>query len=141
MDAKEFFYEFGRALYQIDGYYNEFAKKCKVKAKLLWVLYALNDGKKHTQKEISTTWELPRTTVNTVVKELEESGYVVLSPIKGEKREMLVSLTESGKQYAREKLSDLYKIEQNAFDNMDDETKKVIQNLENILKELNQGMK
>ncbi len=137
MDSKKFFYEFGRALYKIDGYYADFAKKSKVKAKLLWVLYALNDGEEHTQKEISETWEIPRTTVNTVVKELESQGYVVLSPIKGEKREMLVSLTESGKQYAEEKLAEIYEIEDKAFSNLSDDHKKVIEYMNCLLDELN----
>lgn len=137
MDAKKFFYEFGRALYKIDGYYSEFARKSKVKAKLLWVLYALNDGEEHTQKEVSETWEIPRTTVNTVVKELEANGFVVLSPIKGEKREMLVSLTESGKHYAEDKLAEIYAIEGRAFANLDDDNKKVIDHLNNLLHELN----
>jgi len=137
MDSKKFFYEFGRALYKIDGYYADFAKKSKVKAKLLWVLYALNDGEEHTQKEISITWEIPRTTVNTVVKELESQGYVVLSPIKGEKREMLVSLTESGKCYAEEKLAEIYEIEDKAFSNLSDDHKKVIEYMNKLLDELN----
>ncbi len=137
MDSKKFFYEFGRALYKIDGYYADFAKKSKVKAKLLWVLYALNDGQEHTQKEISVTWEIPRTTVNTVVKELKAQGYVVLSPIKGEKREMLVSLTESGKHYAEEKLAEIYDIEDRAFSNLSDDNKKVIEHMNILLDELN----
>lgn len=137
MDSKKFFYEFGRALYKIDGYYADFAKKSKVKAKLLWVLYALNDGEEHTQKEISVTWEIPRTTVNTVVQELKADGYVVLSPIKGEKREMLVSLTESGKRYAENKLAEIYAIEDRTFANLDDDSKKVIDNLNKLLNELN----
>ena len=137
MDSKKFFYEFGRALYKIDGYYADFAKKSKVKAKLLWVLYALNDGEEHTQKEISITWEIPRTTVNTVVQELKSDGYVVLSPIRGEKREMLVSLTESGKQYAEEKLAEIYEIEDKAFSNLSDDHKKVIEYMNKLLDELN----
>ena len=94
MDCRKSFYEFGRALYKIDGFYAEYAKTSGVKENLLWVLYALNDGNKHSQKEICESWDLPRTTVNTIVKELEEEGYVVLSQIKGEKRELELALTE-----------------------------------------------
>ena len=55
MDAKGFFYEFGKLLYRIDGFYDEFAKKSGVKPNLLWILYALADGKEHSQKEICDT--------------------------------------------------------------------------------------
>ena len=116
MDCRKSFYEFGRALYKIDGFYAEYAKTSGVKENLLWVLYALNDGNKHSQKEICESWDLPRTTVNTIVKELEEEGYVVLSQIKGEKRELELALTEKGKAYAESLLSELYEIESKAFD-------------------------
>ncbi len=115
MDCRKSFYEFGRALYKIDGFYAEYAKTSGVKENLLWVLYALNDGNKHSQKEICESWDLPRTTVNTIVKELEEEGYVVLSQIKGEKRELELALTEKGKTYAESLLSELYEIESKAF--------------------------
>ena len=75
--------------------------------------------------------------MNTVVKEFESQGYVVLSPIKGEKREMLVSLTESGKQYAEEKLAEIYEIEDKAFSNLSDDHKKVIEYMNKLLDELN----
>lgn len=141
MNAKEFFYEFGRSLYKIDTFYAEFAKKKHVKSTILWVLYALNDGKEHTQKEICDTWELPRTTANTVVKELEADGMVTLSQIKGKKREMLVSLTEAGKQYAEDTLSDLYALESHTFEALNQDARRVIEHLDQILLLLNQQEK
>ena len=53
MNSREFFYDFGRALYRVDSFYDEFAKKSNVSSALLWVLYALNDGNPHTQREES----------------------------------------------------------------------------------------
>lgn len=72
-------------------------------------MYALNDGNSHTQIEISNDWELPKTTVNTVIKEIQKNGYVDLIPIKGKRREMSIVLTENGKKYADRVLADLYK--------------------------------
>ena len=97
MNSRKFFYDFGRALYHVDSFYDDFAKQSNVSSALLWVLYALNDGNSHTQIEISTDWELPKTTVNTVIKEIQKDGYVELVPIKGKRREMSIILTESGK--------------------------------------------
>ena len=68
MNSREFFYDFGRALYHVDSFYDEFAKQSNVSSALLWVLYALGDGNPHTQIEISNDWELPKTTVNTIYK-------------------------------------------------------------------------
>ena len=111
MNSRSFFYDFGRALYHVDSFYDEFAKQSNVSSALLWVLYALNDGNSHTQIEISNDWELPKTTVNTVIKEIQKEGFVELIPIKGKRREMAIVLTESGKKYSDRVLADLYKKE------------------------------
>ena len=115
MNSRSFFYEFGKCLYGVDGFYAEYAKKFDVKENLLWILYALNDGKQHSQKEICDSWDLPRSTVNTIMKELETDGYVSLSQIKGEKRELNVSLTDKGQIYAEELLAELYEIEKRVY--------------------------
>ena len=60
----EFFYKFGKLIYKIDYFYAEVAKKSGVKPNLMWILYALNDGKSHSQKEISVSWDIPITTIN-----------------------------------------------------------------------------
>ena len=115
MNSRSFFYEFGKCLYGVDGFYAEYAKKFDVKENLLWILYALNDGGQHSQKEICDSWDLPRSTVNTIMKELEVGGYIELSQIKGEKRELNVSLTDKGQKYAEELLAELYEIEKRVY--------------------------
>lgn len=109
MDARTFFYRLGKLIYGIDGAYEEYGRNFKVgSSNLLWILYALNDGVGHSQKRICEDWSIPRSTANTIIKDLESKNYVKLCPIKGERRELLVSLTEKGKEYADGVLSDLY---------------------------------
>lgn len=115
MDSKEFFIRFGRAIYNIDDYYSEFAKKLKVKSNTLWILYALNDNQVHTQKQICKDWGLKRSTINTIIKELELEGMITLEQIKGEKRELNIILTKKGKKYADFLLYDLYEIEKDVY--------------------------
>lgn len=136
MSSGDFFYNFGKSIYHIDFFYSEFAKKSKVSSALLWVLYALNDGKSHTQIEISTDWELPKTTVNTVIKDLEQNGYVELIPIKGKRREMAIVLTSTGKNYADNLLSDLYRREAAVYKTLSSQEREVIVVLEKIAKRL-----
>ena len=136
MNSRSFFYDFGRALYHVDSFYDEFAKQSNVSSALLWVLYALNDGNSHTQIEISNDWELPKTTVNTVIKEIQKNGYVDLIPIKGRRREMSIVLTESGKNYADSILSDLYKKEAEVYKTLRSEEYGVVDLLERIAKKL-----
>ena len=118
MNSKLFFYEFGKMIYRIDGFYAEYAKRCDVKENLLWILYALNDGKPHSQKEICQSWDLHRSTVNTITKELESGGYVELTQIKGEKRELSLRLTDKGVKYSSSLLSPLYEIEKKVFEEL-----------------------
>jgi DNA-binding MarR family transcriptional regulator len=136
MNSRSFFYNFGRALYHVDSFYDEFAKKSNISSALLWVLYALNDGNPHTQIEISNDWELPKTTVNTVIKDIQKDGYVELVPIKGKRREMSIVLTESGKKYADSVLSELYKKESEVYKSLSREERKIVDTLENLARKL-----
>ena len=136
MNSRKFFYDFGRALYRVDSFYDEFAKQSNVSSALLWVLYALNDGKSHTQIEISNDWKLPKTTVNTVIKDIQKDGYVELVPIKGKRREMSIVLTESGKAFADNVLSDLYKKEAKAFKSISSEEREIVMVMDKIAKKL-----
>lgn len=115
-----FFQRFGKLLYRLDNFYNEFAKKSGIKPNLMWILYALDDGMPHSQKEISTSWDIPITTINTIVKELINDGYVELSHIKGKRREMNIILTKKGVLYSKEILKDLYKIEDSVYKSLNE---------------------
>lgn len=137
MTAKQFFNDFGKALYCIDGIYDEFARKSGVAPTLLWILYALNDGKAHTQKDICVDWALPKSTVNTIVSELKQNGYVELVPLKGTRREMTVVLTHSGKVYANTVLAEIYQKESDVFEQLNGEEAKLaatMQKLAELLK-------
>lgn len=136
MNSRKFFYDFGRALYHVDSFYDEFAKQSNVSSALLWVLYALNDGNPHTQIEISNDWELPKTTVNTVIKDIQKDGYVELVPIKGKRREMSIILTESGKAFADNVLSNLYKKEAEVFKSLSSEEQEIVMVLEKLARKL-----
>lgn len=99
-------------------------------------MYALNDGNPHTQIEISNDWELPKTTVNTVIKDIQKDGYVELVPIKGKRREMSIILTESGKAFADNVLSNLYKKEAEVFKSLSSEEQEIVMVLEKLARKL-----
>ena len=134
MNAKRFFYDFGKAIYHVDAVYEDFAKESGVTSPtLLWILYALNDGKEHTQREICVDWELPKSTVNTVMTELKKNGFVELIPIKGKRREMTILLTESVKAYAGSLLAGIYEKEAKVFKQLDADDLQIINRLEKIV--------
>ena len=100
MDRFSFFRMLGEAVYRVDGAYDVVSKNIGVKPSILWLLSALNDGQKHSQNQLCWDWNYPRTTLNTLVKELEKKGHVVLNPVPGARRELYVELTEEGKAFA-----------------------------------------
>ncbi len=102
----------------IDGLYDVGAKWNCVKVNILYLLYAVDDGQPHTQKSICDDWLIPRTTLNTVIKECKAAGYVILEPVPGRKRDLYIRLTEKGKAFADETLAPIYEAEQKAIDRM-----------------------
>ena len=103
------------AINRLDGIYDEISKHLGLKANTVWLMYALDDGKPHSQKQISEEWLFPKTTLNTIISECRNEGYLTLEPIPGKRREMYVCLTERGQQYAREALDFIYQAEEKAL--------------------------
>lgn len=102
------------AINKIDGGYYFCARKMGVNENMLALLYALDDGKAHSQKQICEDWLIPKTTINTVVRELTQAGYITLVP--GEKRrEKIICLTEEGKKYTHSLVEKFYVAEQEAL--------------------------
>lgn len=132
MNSKQFFKQLGMLLYGIDGIYDEYGKKCKVASpNVLWVLYALNDDEKHSQKDICDGWSIPRTTINTIIKDLEQQEMIVMFPIPGKRREKYIKLTTKGKEYADYVLAKLYQKEKMIFERIS-EPDKFINDLEDL---------
>ncbi len=103
------------AINKIDGVYYYFAKKMGINENTLAVLYALDDGQPHSQKQICRQWLIPKTTISTIIKELIDIGYVNLVPGKHTK-EKTICLTENGQNYVNKILSIVYEAEQQAME-------------------------
>lgn len=103
------------ALNNVDKIYYYDTAKIGVTESLLWLLYALDNGEAHSQREICAEWGFPKTTLNTTIKQAEAAGYVEMRPIPGKRREMHVYLTEEGRAYAHRVLSPVYKAEEQAL--------------------------
>ena len=115
---KDYYSEIRRfmlATNKIDGAYYYFAKKIGVNENTLAVLYALDDGKPHSQKEICEEWLIPKTTISTIIRELIDIGYVNLVPGKHTK-EKTIYLTEKGQNYVNKILPIVYEAEQQAME-------------------------
>lgn len=97
----------------IEGIYSRMAKALGVKENTLVFFYALDDGRAHSQKQICDEWFIPRSTLNTIVKECVAKGQVVLFPGDGA-REKSIKLTEAGRRFAHALLERVYQAEDEA---------------------------
>lgn len=103
------------ALSNVDISYMLSRKISSVSEAELFMMYALDDNEPHSQKEIAEQWLIPRTTVNAVTKRWVNEGLLTKTPIPGKRREMVISLTDAGQEYAKKFLAFLYKAENKAI--------------------------
>ena len=99
MDFRKLMNDFFAQTYRQDELYDIWAKQNGMKSSTVAVLYML--------------CLVPKQTVHTVVQELEQAGYLEKVSAPGRKEKPL-RLNESGRQYAAEKLSGLYRAEERA---------------------------
>ena len=98
-----------------DGTYYRWARRSKLTLHTLDLLYALDDGLPHSQKQICQEWGIPKTSINTVVKACQAAGYITLEPMPGQPRQRQLCLTEAGIACARKAMGELYAIENRAM--------------------------
>lgn len=78
--------------------YYLFARHYGINENTLAILYALNDDRPHSQKEISEEWMIPRTTINSIVKTMLSDGYITFES-GHHKKEKMITLTQKGRNY------------------------------------------
>lgn len=100
---------------RIDEIYFNCLKKVGIKQSELCLMYALDSGESLSQKQICSEWMMPKTTLNTIICQFQNLGYLTLEGIPGKRREMNIRLTETGKAYAKELLSFVYTAENEAM--------------------------
>ena len=100
---------------KMDGLYYLAARRLGVKENALVLLYTLNDGQPRSQKQLSEELLIPKTTINTIVKEYMDAGYVTLVPA-NHSREKNITLTPAGAAYAQEILEPVYRAEKEAME-------------------------
>ena len=98
-----------------DGAYYRWAVQSGVTPHTLDLLYALDDGLPHSQKQICEEWAIPKTTINTVVKACNTAGNITLAPMPDQPRQRQLCLTPAGLAYARQTLEELYIMENQAM--------------------------
>lgn len=87
----------------------------------MMVLYALETMGELTQKEIAERFGMQKQTVNSVVRALTKRGMLQLVAGRADKREKLLVLTDSGRDYAHTIISPLRRIEDKLYETIGEE--------------------
>lgn len=65
-----------------------------------------------TQKELCDKLDAPKTSINSIVKRQLKTGYIEMKVNPDNKREKIISLTDSGKKFVKEVITPLFKYEE-----------------------------
>ncbi len=96
---------------------------------LMVILYELLLRKKLTQKQLVDLSDLPKQSINKGIKKLCEAECLTMSVDSHDKRVRFCELTPAGKEYAREKMGPLFKLEEKTAQKMGAEKMKLLTSL------------
>ncbi len=112
---KKFARRLTHALNRIDAAYYIDEQGDGITDNAICVMYALDDGERHTQAEICREWLIPKTTLNSLVKRWVKEGLLEQESSQGDKRERALRFTKEGLVFAKKYLQRIYKAEENAM--------------------------
>lgn len=108
--------KFNLIMQGIEKFYEDYAKSVGLTYMSLTVLQILYHAENPvTQKEICTASHYNKQVVNTIVKNLYESGYVTFEEVPEDRRNKYILFTESGKEYVDKIMMPLGEMEDNAL--------------------------
>lgn len=97
----------------LDSTFESYAKTQTVLLSEMFILYSFYHKKSLTQKDICDEWALPKQTVHTICKNLINQSFVEMHDNPSDKRAKLLSLTDTGENYAKSIIAPLLEIENN----------------------------
>ena len=99
----------------IDHTYLVKDRSMAVKPNIVVLMYALANDETLSQSKLHNNWLLPLSTINTIVTECRNAGYITLEPIPGKRRECYLRFTERGKEFAELILAEIHAAETEAM--------------------------
>ena len=119
--------EFNHIYKEFNDVYREAAMKVGLSLSGFDILYAICEmGDGCLQRDICQMCCIPKQTVNSSIRKLEQDGYLTLE--KGKGRDMHIHVTEKGQQLMEDKIYPVISAENHAFSSMsEEECKKMLE--------------
>ena len=132
--------EFNHIYKEFNDIYREAALKVGLSLSGFDILYSICEmGDGCLQRDISQVCCIPKQTVNSSIRKLEQDGYLILE--KGKGRDMHIHLTEKGQKLMEEKIYPVIEAENSAFSSMSEEDcKKMLELYEKYNMELRENI-
>ena len=74
-----------------------------------------------TQKDLCLELDAPKTSINSIIKKQLKTGYIEMNVNPQNKREKMISLTESGQKFAKKLIQPLFQYEEEVAAMLDDD--------------------
>ena len=113
MSVQNYTNQYCSYIHEWDAVYEEYAKSVGLSYTGLIVLYEIYEIENCTQKKLGEYCFIPKQTVNSAIRKLEQEGYLTLSNGKGHSKHIL--LTESGHTLLKETIFPIVEAENEAF--------------------------
>ncbi|WP_434311005.1 MarR family winged helix-turn-helix transcriptional regulator [Hominifimenecus sp. rT4P-3] len=114
-DTRKHLSEYNRIFKENDDLYRSAAKSLGLSDCAFWILYALREDKGElTQSALCESTYLPKQTINSALKKLEQDGCIELKEMR-DRRSKKVCLTPKGIQLAEKTVDRVIAAEQDAF--------------------------
>jgi len=101
---------------RIRGLYARFAQKHEIPYGIIQVAYVLGLHSPVTQKQISEICEIPKQTVNSVIRQLKADQNITITASKEDKREKEIALTPKGETYIQNTLKPFFELNKMVVD-------------------------
>lgn len=103
-------------LKELIGVYRKEVSLSGVSENEFWVWYTLliMDGE-HTQQEICSAWSMTKQTVNSIITNMVQKGYITLEMIPGTRNRKRICLTDPGRAYGERLVYPIFDAELRAF--------------------------
>jgi DNA-binding MarR family transcriptional regulator len=113
--------------FRINNSYNIWTQTRGINYNTLFVLYEVyNNSINCTQRSICDNLLLPKQTVSTILKKLEQQEYIYREINERDRRNKIVKLTVKGMEFASDILTELEKAEVEAYENLSEEERYVV---------------
>lgn len=132
METYDFMRNLGERVNKVNALYYKWAKLNGMTYNRLAVLYVAYKNDLCSQKHICLEWTLPKQTVNTTCKELQQESYILQIKNENNKREICISLTEKGRKFAKPIVEKLLAIESKVIGHIGSENAKEFLRLFNL---------